>query len=99
MIAALTQGDSAQKAPEYAQVIAQRVRDLLIHHPRAGVGGYLTISAGVASLVPSRGMPLEVLVKACMAALQKAKSRGKNAIATAEAGDLAVPVAAESPSV
>lgn len=96
MIAALTQGDSAHKAPEYAQVIAQRVRDLLIHHPRAGAGGYLTISAGVASLVPSRGMPLEALVKGCRAALRKAKARGKNAVATAEAGDLAVPIASES---
>ena len=86
-IAALTQGDSAQKAPTYAQVVAQRVRDLLIHHPRAGAGGYLTISAGVASLVPTRALPLEALLKACRAALRKAKSTGKNGIAMAEAGD------------
>src|SRR6185437_815454 len=51
-LAALTQGDAAQKAPQYAAVVAQRVRDLLIHHPRNGAGRYLTISAGVASLVP-----------------------------------------------
>jgi diguanylate cyclase (GGDEF)-like protein/PAS domain S-box-containing protein len=96
MIAALTQGDSAQKAPEYAHVVAQRVRDLLIHHPRAGAGKYLTISAGVAGLVPSRGMPLETLVKGCKAALRKAKSIGKNAIAMAEADDLTVPAAGSS---
>ncbi len=53
-LAVLTQGDAAQKAPQYAQVVAQRVRDLLIHHPRNGSGRYLTISAGVASLVPDR---------------------------------------------
>ncbi|MGH8296818.1 MAG: diguanylate cyclase domain-containing protein [Steroidobacteraceae bacterium] len=86
-LAALTQGDAAQKAPQYAQIVAQRVRDLLIHHPRAGAGRYLTISAGVASLVPQRGMPLEALLKGCRAALKRAKATGKNSIVTAEAAD------------
>ncbi|HVC30158.1 MAG TPA: diguanylate cyclase [Steroidobacteraceae bacterium] len=86
-IAALTQGDAAQKACQYAQVVSQRVRDLLIHHPRAGAGRYLTISAGVASLVPQRAMPLEALLKGCLAALKRAKASGKNSIATAEAAD------------
>ncbi len=86
-LAALTQGDGAQKAPQYAQVVAQRVRDLLIHHPRAGAGRYLTVSAGVASLVPQRGMPLEALLKGCQAALRRAKATGKNGIVTAEAAD------------
>lgn len=86
-IAALTQGDAAQKAPQYAQVVAQRVRDLLIHHPRNGAGKYLTISAGVASLVPERGMPLEALLKGCRAALKRAKGTGKNGIVAAETRD------------
>jgi diguanylate cyclase (GGDEF)-like protein/PAS domain S-box-containing protein len=86
-LAALTQGDAAQKAPQYAAVVAQRVRDLLIHHPRNGAGGYLTISAGVASLVPQRGMPLESLLNGCRAALKRAKSTGKNSIVTAGAAD------------
>jgi diguanylate cyclase (GGDEF)-like protein/PAS domain S-box-containing protein len=86
-LAALTQGDAAQKAPQYAQVVAQRVRDLLIHHPRNGSGRYLTISAGVASLVPEREMPLEALLKACRAALKRAKVKGKNNIITAGSTD------------
>jgi two-component system cell cycle response regulator len=86
-IAALTQGDAAQKAPQYAQIVSQRVRDLLIHHPRNGAGRYLTISAGVASLVPNRGMPLESLLKGCRAALKRAKSTGKNGIVTAGEAD------------
>ena len=85
--AALTQGDAAQKAPQYAQVVAQRVRDLLIHHPRNGAGRYLTISAGVASLVPERDMPLEALLKSARAALKRAKAIGKNDIVTAGAAD------------
>ena len=86
-LGALTQGEAAQKASQYAQVVAQRVRDLLIHHPRNGAGGYLTISAGVASLVPHRDMPFEALLKACLAALKRAKTR-KNSIVTAEEADL-----------
>lgn len=86
-LATLTQGDAAQKAPQYAQVVAQRVRDLLIHHPRNGNGRYLTISAGVASLVPERELPLEALLKACRAALKRAKRTGKNTIVTAGSTD------------
>jgi diguanylate cyclase (GGDEF)-like protein/PAS domain S-box-containing protein len=85
--AVLTQGDAAQKASEYAQVVTQRVRDLLMHHPRAGVERYVTISAGVASLVPPRELPLDALLKACTSALKRAKRHGKNRISTAEAID------------
>src|SRR5579863_372985 len=88
-LAALTQGDAAQKAPQYAQIVAQRVRDLLIHHPHNGSGRYLTISAGVANLVPPRDMPLEALLKGCRAALKRAKATGKNGIITAESRDFA----------
>ena len=86
-IAVLTQGDAAQKAPQYAQIVAQRVRDLLIHHPRNGGGRYVTMSAGVASLVPQREMPLEALLTGCRAALKRAKATGKNSIVTAESAD------------
>ena len=85
--AVLTQGEAAARAPQYAQVVIERVRNLLIHHPRAGSGRYVTLSAGAASLVPPRGMPLEVLLKACKTALKRAKSAGKNSVVTAEAAD------------
>jgi diguanylate cyclase (GGDEF)-like protein/PAS domain S-box-containing protein len=85
--AVLTQGDAAEKASQYAQVVAQRVRDLLMHHPRAGSGRFVTLSAGVASLVPPRELSLESLLKACRASLKRAKVLGKNSISTAEATD------------
>jgi diguanylate cyclase (GGDEF)-like protein/PAS domain S-box-containing protein len=85
--AVLTQGDAAEKASQYAQIVAQRVRDLLMHHPRAGSGRFVTLSAGVASLVPPRELELEALLKACRASLKRAKSLGKNSISTAEASD------------
>jgi diguanylate cyclase (GGDEF)-like protein/PAS domain S-box-containing protein len=83
----LTQGDAAEKATQYASIVKQRVRDLLIHHPTAGAGRYVTLSAGVASLVPPRGLPLESLLKACGAALKRAKKNGKDGIVNAEAND------------
>ncbi len=85
--AVLTQGDAAEKASLYAQVVAQRVRDLLMHHPRAGAERYVTVSAGVASLVPPRELALQALLKACTAALKRSKQLGKNSISTAEAAD------------
>lgn len=85
--AVLTQGDAAEKASHYAQVVAQRVRDLLMHHPKGGAARYVTMSAGVASLVPPRELPLEALLKGCRAALKRAKAKGKDNIATAESTD------------
>ena len=85
--AVLTQGDAAERAPQYAQIVSQRVRDLLMHHPTAGAGRYVTMSAGIASLVPPRTLALEGLLKACQKALKRAKKNGKDGIVTAEAGD------------
>ncbi len=86
--AVLTQGEAAASACEYAKVVVQRVRDLLIHNPHAGNGSrYVTLSAGVASLVPARELPLEALVGACITALQRAKAVGKNNLCAAEARD------------
>lgn len=85
--AVLMQGDAAEKAAQYAKVVAQRVRDLLIHHPRSAAERYVTLSAGVASLVPPRDLELAALASACRAALQRAKAAGKNGVFTAEAGD------------
>ena len=85
--AVLTQGDAAERAAHYAQIVGQRVRDLLMHHPTAGAGRYVTVSAAVASLVPPRTLALEGLLRACQTAMKRAKHNGKDAIVTAEAGD------------
>lgn len=85
--AVLIQGDTAQKAATYARIVTQRVRDLLIHHPRGSAERYVTLSAGVASLVPPRELALDTLGKACRAALQRAKAGGKNTVVTAESAD------------
>src|SRR6516164_2774158 len=94
----LTQGEAAEKATQYAQVVRQRVRDLLMHHPTAGAGRYVTLSAGIASLVPPRTLALEGLLKACEAALRRAKKNGKDATVTAQAADFQDAPATETSS-
>ena len=86
-IAVLTQGEATEKATQYAQVVRDRVRALLMHHPTAGAGRYVTMSAGIASLVPPRTLALEGLLKACQAALRRAKKNGKDGIVTAVTTD------------
>jgi len=83
----LTQGEATDRAAQYARVVTQRVRDLLIHHPRGSAERYVTMSAGVASLVPPRELELAALINACRTALKRAKQLGKNSIAMAEATD------------
>jgi len=85
--AVLTQGEATEKATEYAQVVRDRVRALLMHHPTAGAGRYVTMSAGIASLVPPRTLALEGLLRACQAALRRAKKNGKDGTVTAQAAD------------
>jgi diguanylate cyclase (GGDEF)-like protein/PAS domain S-box-containing protein len=83
----LIQGDTPEKATQYARIVTQRVRDLLIHHPRGAAERYVTLSAGVACLVPPRDLALDALRNASKAALQRAKAGGKNTVATAGAAD------------
>jgi len=85
--AVLTQGEAAEKSSHYAQVVGRRVRELLMHHPTAGNGRYVTLSAGIASLVPPRTLAVEELIRACTAALKRAKKTGKDGVVTAEARD------------
>ncbi len=86
--AVLTQGETSVKAHDYARVVLQRVRDLLIHHPRATASGrYVTLSAGAVMLVPPAEMTLPTFIGACTNAMQRAKGQGKNISCATEAGD------------
>src|SRR4029077_6564164 len=85
--AVLTQGEAAERASHYAQVVTQRVRDLLMHPPTNGAGRYVTVSAAVATLVPPRTLAIGGLMLACQTAMKRAKKNGKDASATAEASD------------
>jgi diguanylate cyclase (GGDEF)-like protein/PAS domain S-box-containing protein len=79
-IAALTTGLDLSQASKLAEAVLSRVRDLAIHHPRSGVLRYLTVSAGVVSLVPSHDAPPERIYEAALKALKDAKDLGRNRV-------------------
>jgi len=80
--AVLTQDDPTEKAVEYALTISQRARDLLIHHPRAP-DRYVTLSGGLASVIPSRGAQSDAMVNAALAALKRAKRTARGTVVAA----------------
>ncbi len=76
-----------------AKILAERVRAdveaLGILHEGSSAAGIVTLSAGVATLVPREGISPAVLVSEADRALYEAKGRGRNTVAAAEhvAGD------------
>lgn len=73
-----------------AMAVAERVRQAVLHadlpHPGARLGR-VTISIGVAAIVPRAGLSAELLIAAADAALYRAKQTGKNRVEAAESLD------------
>lgn len=65
-------------AMKLAEVIRAHVRGLAIPHEKSIVDRYVTISAGVACMVPSREASFEALIKLADDALYDAKAKGRN---------------------
>jgi diguanylate cyclase (GGDEF)-like protein len=61
-----------------AESIRKEVENLRIFHDRSFISPYITISMGVASLVPSRKLSSEMLVEFADKALYEAKNKGRN---------------------
>ena len=83
-IAALTSGIDLSNASKLAEVVLARIRELAIHHPRAGASRYLTASAGVISLVPPQDVSASKVIEGAMKALQDAKDLGRNRVVSRE---------------
>ncbi len=79
-IVALCTGMDAEHATKHAEVVLSRIRDLAIHHPRSAVSRFLTVSAGVVTLVPPREFDADKLITAAGNALQKARDEGRNRV-------------------
>ena len=69
---------------EQASVVAERIRhgvcELNIHHPDNQPHGKLTVSIGLASIIPNDSTTMEQLVERADRALYKAKKHGKNCV-------------------
>lgn len=62
----------------FAEQIVARIRSLAIHHPRSATGRFLTVSAGVVTVEPPRGVSHVAMVEASHAAVSDAKGIGGN---------------------
>jgi diguanylate cyclase (GGDEF)-like protein/PAS domain S-box-containing protein len=74
------QGD-AKPVEDYAVVVAQRVADLHIHHPRAALQKFITVTTGVAGCTPGRGeTDVRAVLLAAENALRNAKREGRGSV-------------------
>ena len=75
---AFAPGLTIEQALRVGQLMAERVRELRIHHPRSAVLRYISISVGVCAAIPGAAdSPSELLQKA-QQQLQFAKKSGRN---------------------
>jgi diguanylate cyclase (GGDEF)-like protein len=79
VILTTTDSDGGQKV---AEQLRQAVENLNIPHDHSPVAPRVTVSLGVASMVPTRSTQAKQLVELADAALYDAKSRGRNQVAT-----------------
>jgi diguanylate cyclase (GGDEF)-like protein/PAS domain S-box-containing protein len=77
---AFAAGLSAEQALKLGGVVAERVRDLRIHHPRCTVLRFITVSVGVANAIPEKSQGHESLVEHAHRRLQAAKQSGRNTV-------------------
>jgi diguanylate cyclase (GGDEF)-like protein/PAS domain S-box-containing protein len=82
-VLALTVGVDGAGATQFAETILARVRDLAIHHPRSSVSRYVTVSAGIASIVPGPNDNKDNFIAQALAALRRAKELGRNRVVSA----------------
>jgi diguanylate cyclase (GGDEF)-like protein len=67
-------------ASAFAETILGRIRALAIHHPRSRTGRFMTMSAGIVTVVPPRDRDCEALLDAAQRALERAKHAGGNRV-------------------
>jgi len=75
---AFAPGLEREAALRLGQLMAERVRELRIHHPRSAVLRYISVSVGVGAAVPQADESCENLLRQAQAQLQQAKKAGRN---------------------
>lgn len=83
-LALVLTGAEPDSVRELAEQICHQVAALGLPHPGSMVAPVLTVSLGVASLVPGREIDTQRLINAADRALYQAKARGRNQVRVAE---------------
>ena len=77
-LVAFAPGLSDEQALRMGQLMAERVRDLRIHHPRSAILRYISISVGVYAAVPVGDENPATMLQKAQLQLQHAKNSGRN---------------------
>ena len=75
---AFAPGLTIEQALRVGQQMAERVRDLRIHHPRSAILRYVSVSVGVSAMIPDPAENPATLVEKSQKQLQTAKKSGRN---------------------
>jgi diguanylate cyclase (GGDEF)-like protein/PAS domain S-box-containing protein len=75
---AFAPGLAIEQALRVGQLMAERVRELRIHHPRSAVLRYVSVSVGVCAAVPESADNPSSLLEKAQQQLQIAKKSGRN---------------------
>ncbi len=75
---AFAPGLTIEQAFKLGELMAERVRELRIHHPRSAVLRYISISVGVAATVPGANDDPSALLDNSQQQLKLAKKSGRN---------------------
>ena len=75
---AFAPGLTTEQALRIGQLMAERVRDLIIHHPRSAVLRYVSVSVGVYAVIPDPADSPASLLQKSQSQLQIAKKSGRN---------------------
>ena len=75
---AFAPGLNNEQAMRLGQTMAERVRELRIHHPRSGVLRYVSVSVGVSAAVPDAKDEPNMLIDKSQRHLKLAKQSGRN---------------------
>lgn len=78
---AFAPGLDLEHARRIADTMAERVREMRIHHPRSAVLRYVSISVGVCAAVPALDEAPGSLVEKSQQQLERAKKSGRNCAA------------------